>query len=209
MSNIKNELRIIMYFLIGYLMLQSIILLIDDYALVSIITFILVGVATLLIVLSVKKHFKNQLEQLFLYLLKNLSIIVGFFVIIYLVEILSFNIISFYNLYEPPIVEDVTMSFFVQILQIITLIVFTPIMEEIVFRKTLIPLLTRKTTIFKSIIIVNSFFALMHVIGLGFPFFFMYLIIGLLLSLAYKVSDDNIFVVIFIHSLLNIASILF
>jgi membrane protease YdiL (CAAX protease family) len=65
-----------------------------------------------------------------------------------------------------------------------------------------------KTNMMIAVVVVNSFFAVMHVIGLGIPFFFMYLSIGLLLSLAYKVSKNNIFVVIFIHALLNIASIL-
>lgn len=210
---------IVIYFFTGFLLLQATLFLsnyldVFDGNTVSydifnvLITFLMVGMTTVLIIFKIKEEILAQGKKFLISLKKNLLFVIGFFILIFLIEIIGLNIISYYGLFNQVAVETENHAVIIYVFQFITLIIFTPIMEEIVFRKTLVSMIASKTHVIVSICMVNSFFAIMHSIGLNFSFFILYLCIGLMLSLAYKVSHQNIIVVILIHALLNIASIL-
>jgi len=85
-------------------------------------------------------------------------------------------------------------------LDLIALLIFAPIWEEILFRGFLLQQLTKKISIPFSIILSSIFFAIAHLNG---SYFLVLFILGVLLGFAF-LHSSNIFTSIFAHSLWNL-----
>jgi membrane protease YdiL (CAAX protease family) len=103
---------------------------------------------------------------------------------------------------------------FTIILLFLLLCVFTPITEELVYRKVLYGFFERKLGFVVAIVASGAIFGLMHVISYGFtvenllqslPYVFM----GSAFGFLYHWSKKNIFVMIGIHSINNFVSFLY
>ena len=87
----------------------------------------------------------------------------------------------------------------------LTLVIFTPIVEETVFRKSLYNLVRPKLGDIGAILISGLIFAFLHVASWGdFIQIIPYAFMGLAFSAIYFYSNRNIYVVIVIHALNNL-----
>lgn len=214
----KESIKIVLIFLFGYSLLQMLFLILNNSALFyfsdetmlivqTIVTYVFVFVATALICIVAKKQLKIHITQFGLDFKKN-SILILVGVVLMFLTVIGFDwIIYIFSLYDAPVVATQNIPFIYQMIGLVTLIFLTPIMEETVFRGVVIPGLERKTNWIIAVFIVNSFFAVMHVYSIGFIFFPMYLVLGIILSLAYRFSNNNLVVTILIHLLFNLLMI--
>lgn len=96
-------------------------------------------------------------------------------------------------------------------LMIISVVVFAPIVEEIIFRKLFIDTCEEKFRLKPAfaIIISTVLFAFIHVTDLeSLKFIFQYMALALPICMAYHYSNNNIFVVTIIHIINNLMSVL-
>lgn len=90
------------------------------------------------------------------------------------------------------------------------LCVFTPIVEEIVFRKIICGFFERKIGKIWAILLSGAIFGLMHVVAYGdFVQSIPYITMGAVFGYIYFRSEKNIYVTIGVHFLNNLISYLF
>ncbi|EOP02197.1 CPBP family intramembrane glutamic endopeptidase [Bacillus sp. WC2507] len=89
--------------------------------------------------------------------------------------------------------------------ELISIVLLAPLVEEFVFRYAAINILTRRFTQTWSILISSLFFSIMH---FDFPFIFGYFLIGLVLAMVY-VRTNRLLVSFFVHAIMNLIVIMF
>lgn len=168
--------------------------------------------------------FKEDLEKFKKTPLKNVLIVVIGFILMYVLTIIVNQIFEYFNFplssQNQDSIENVLKSNLAPIV-IITVVVLAPFVEEVIFRKMLFG--TCETTFrlkpIVSVILSTLIFSLIHVseevtnvFSGASPIYLvailLYLPLSLILSLSYKLSNNNIFVVILIHLLNNLLSVL-
>ncbi|HOC97531.1 MAG: type II CAAX endopeptidase family protein [Bacilli bacterium] len=88
---------------------------------------------------------------------------------------------------------------------LISIVIFAPILEELIFRKFLFGIIEDKLKwpAWSAIIISSLIFALIHLMSGDFQYILLYLPQAVVLSLAYHLSKNNILVPIGIHFVIN------
>lgn len=89
--------------------------------------------------------------------------------------------------------------------ELISIVLLAPLVEEFVFRYAAINILTRRFTQTWSILISSLFFSIMH---FDFPFIFGYFLIGLVLAMVY-VRTNRLLVSFFVHAIMNLIVVMF
>ncbi|PFM11499.1 CPBP family intramembrane metalloprotease [Bacillus cereus] len=89
--------------------------------------------------------------------------------------------------------------------ELISIVLLAPLVEEFVFRYAAINILTRRFTQTWSILISSLFFSIMH---FDFPFIFGYFLIGLVLAMVY-VRTNLLLVSFFVHAIMNLIVVMF
>ncbi|MFW5889234.1 MAG: type II CAAX prenyl endopeptidase Rce1 family protein [Bacillota bacterium] len=147
--------------------------------------------------------FKNNPKKYFGY-------VIGGFALVYAAMIFANVILNLLGVTDTSQNEQTIQSLFTKdtfniIMLFLLLTVFTPIVEEIVYRKAIYGFIRPLLGDIGAIILSGLIFALMHVISYGdyiqiIPYAFM----GLAFSYIYFLSNRNIYVVIIIHFLNNL-----
>lgn len=145
-----------------------------------------------------RKQLKNHIGQ----------IVVGFF-LVFLALYAAQLILQFFNVTDTSENEMTIQGLFAAdptqlVLLFLLLCVFTPVVEEVVFRKVLFNYIEPRTNALVAIIASGAIFGLMHVIAYGdfiqsIPYIFM----GLMFGYIYYRAKKNIFVTIGVHFLNN------
>ena len=89
--------------------------------------------------------------------------------------------------------------------ELISIVLLAPLVEEFVFRYAAINILTGKFKQTWSILISSLFFSIMH---FDFPFIFGYFLIGLVLAMVY-VRTNRLLVSFFVHAIMNLIVVMF
>jgi len=146
---------------------------------------------------------------------KNIGKIIGGYFMVFVALFIASYIVSLLGGSESSANEDAIASMFSQdplvlILLFLMLCVFTPITEEVIYRKVIFGFFDRKFGTIAAIIVSGAIFGLMHVISYGdflqaIPYVFM----GGVFGYIYHWSKKNIFVTIGVHFINNFISYLF
>ncbi|MCF7923524.1 MAG: CPBP family intramembrane metalloprotease [Candidatus Izimaplasma sp.] len=166
-------------------------------------------VALLLFVVN-KKNFYNNFIAFRNNPKKYFGYIIAGFVLVYASMIFANIILEYLGVSDTSQNEQTIQSLFTKntlniVMLFLLLTVFTPIVEETVFRKSIYGFIRPLIGDIGAIILSGLIFALMHVISYGdyiqiIPYAFM----GLSFSYIYFLSGRNIYVVIAIHFLNNL-----
>jgi uncharacterized protein len=125
-----------------------------------------------------------------------------FLILLFTPIIIIINSLSFHLLYEfspQKIVTYINEKAHISYSQIFSILVFSPIIEELYFRKVLLEDLHDRVGSFWSIILSSFYFSIIHLNILSFPTL---LVLGILLGIIYK-ATKSITSCIIVHSLFN------
>jgi len=146
---------------------------------------------------------------------RNLGKILIGYVMVYAALYVATILLEYFGVYDTSANEQTIASMFSAdpaslILLFLLLCVFTPITEELVFRKVIFGFFDRKWGSTVAIIASGAVFGFMHVVGFGdliqsLPYIFM----GMVFGYIYHSSGKNIYVVFGVHFLNNFVSFLF
>ena len=146
---------------------------------------------------------------------KSVGKILGGYVMVYAALFVASYIVLLLGGTDSSANEDAIASMFSQdpltlVLMFLMLCVFTPIAEEVIYRKVIFGFFDRRFGPVAAIIISGAIFGLMHVISYGdfiqaIPYVFM----GAIFGYVYYWSKKNIFVTIGVHFINNFISFLF
>jgi hypothetical protein len=182
--------------------------------------YILLNLSTVLICSLVylfidRSDFKKDRKTFFAKPLQYLGKIVGGYMIVYLALIISQVILQLLGGADSSANEQTIASMFsadplALILLFMLLCVFTPITEELVFRKVIYGFFDRKFGIVVAVFLSGAIFGIMHVISFGdyiqaIPYVFM----GAAFGFVYHWGNKNIFVTIGVHFINNFISFLY
>ena len=137
-------------------------------------------------------------------LLGYLMVIGGLVIASYLLQILGVTGTSQNEMTIQTMFNDNALNLF---LLFLALCVFTPIVEEVLYRKVIFNFVESKTNHIWGIIVTGAIFGLMHVIAFGdFIHSLPYIFMGLAFGYMYYKSNKNIYVVIGMHFINNFVS---
>jgi len=133
-----------------------------------------------------------------------LMVIGGLVIASYLLQILGVTGTSQNEMTIQTMFNDNALNLF---LLFLALCVFTPIVEEVLYRKVIFNFVESKTNHIWGIIVTGAIFGLMHVIAFGdFIHSLPYIFMGLAFGYMYYKSNKNIYVVIGMHFINNFVS---
>ncbi|OQX94118.1 MAG: hypothetical protein B6I17_00230 [Tenericutes bacterium 4572_104] len=153
--------------------------------------------------LRFKKDFSNHIG----------TIVIGF-IGVWTALVIASYILSFLGVTDTSENEMVIKSLFTpdtfQLILLFSLLcIFTPIAEEVIFRKVIYNFFESKTNYIGGIILSGSVFGLMHVISYGdFIQAIPYILMGMVFGYIYYKAKKNIFVTIGVHFINNFISFL-
>ena len=128
----------------------------------------------------------------------NILFIILFFIpIIIIINSLSFHLLHEFS--PQKIVTTINEEAHISYSQIFSILVFSPVMEELYFRKVILDDLYDRIGSFWSIIFSSFYFSIIHLNILSFPTL---LVLGILLGIIYKTSK-SVTLCIIVHSLFN------
>lgn len=141
-----------------------------------------------------------------------LIIVIGFIAIIVFnyIATLIYDLIGVTGTSENQTIIERALNLPIRPIIVITVLVFAPIIEEIIFRKFLIKFLkTKISSPLVPYILSAVMFAIIHLDGTvaDLAFLPVYLILSSFITLGYKLSNDNIYVAMGIHFLNNLLSL--
>ena len=126
-----------------------------------------------------------------------LFLILLFIPIIIIINSLSFNLLQ--EFYPQKIVTTIYEDAHISYSQIFSILVLSPVVEELYFRKVLLEDLYERIGYFWSIISSSFYFSIIHLNILSFPTL---LVLGILLGIIYK-TTKSVTLCIIVHSLFN------
>ena len=172
-------------------------------------------IGSVAVVLLYKKYLKDKVIDFKSKWIKYLIIIIGGFILLYFSNILITHIYDLLGFggktsqNQEQIVEALhgrTKTFV-----IIYTVILAPIFEEILFRKLLFTALKKctKFPIWAIVLIVSTLFAFMHVSDLeSLVFFPQYFVLAIIITTAYAISKENLFVSTGLHFLNNLVAVI-
>ena len=166
-------------------------------------------VATMLI--SIKKDaldFKNRYKRLTVIALASA---VSFFLISFLLDIISSKIASGSST-NQELIEEVFNHKSLAALMLIETVIFAPFVEEMVFRKAIFNVFKNKP-LWIPILISSFAFSIIHMAATDFGWkwvvlYIPYLTCGFMFAGIYKLSGENIYVTMFVHMINNLMACL-
>jgi membrane protease YdiL (CAAX protease family) len=145
---------------------------------------------------------------------RHIGMIIGGWVMVYAALFIASLILQIIGISDPSANENAIAGMFSTdplsiSLLFLLLCVFTPIAEELVFRKVIYGFLDRKWGVVPAVMLSGAVFGLMHVIAYGdfiqsIPYIFM----GSVFGYVYHWSAKNIYVTIGVHFINNLISFL-
>lgn len=178
----------------------------------TLVALVQVTITTVIFFIVDKLNFKKDWEDFKRYRTQKISMIFTGFLLVYASLIVANLILTLLGVTGTSQNEMVIQSLFSDspltlFLLFLLLCVFTPIVEEVVFRKVIYNFVEPRTNYKVAIFITGAVFGLMHVITFGdFIQSIPYILMGLVFGYIYWKSNKNIYVTIGVHFLNNFVS---
>ena len=142
---------------------------------------------------------KNILYQVFKFELRRLN---PFIVLFFIIIILVVNLVSSYLFSDYPLqknVNQLSISREITIIQLLSIVVIAPVVEEFYFRGILFNYFEKRNGKLFILILTSLIFSIIHFNVPATPTLF---ILGISLGLI-KLTTDSIFITIIMHSIFN------
>jgi membrane protease YdiL (CAAX protease family) len=185
-----------------------------DTAFIVIFTLSQTFLLAILMVLVDRVNFKRKWREFRQNISANLGKISIGFILVYLALMASQVILETLGISEVSKNEETIASLFTAdplrlVLLFLLLCIFTPIVEEIIFRKVVFGFLDRRFGAIIAIIFSGAIFGIMHVISYGdFIQSIPYILMGTVFGFVYHWSKNNIYVTIGVHFINNLIAYL-
>ncbi len=160
-----------------------------------------------------KSNFKKDWKRTVVTPGQSIGLIVGGFVMVYVAMILSQLLLQYvFGVGTSSENENMIGSMFSEnplnlVLLFLLLCVFTPIVEELVFRKVIYNFFEKKLGVIAAIASSGIIFGLMHVVSYGdFIQAIPYVLMGSVFGYIYYIGKKNIYITIGVHFINNLLS---